>query len=60
VGRDGVPPLPLINSGPSTGQRPLHAASYEQMKLDEAQRKRKKKVRFNFITWDLFLFCWEL
>lgn len=47
-------------TGPSTGRRPLHAASYEQMKLDEAQRKRKKKVRFNFITWDLFLFCREL
>ena len=43
MGRDGVPPLPLINSGPSTGWRLLHAVSYEQVKVDEAQRKREKK-----------------
>ena len=38
------------------GVRPPHVAPYEQVKLDEAQRKRKKKKRLDFITQILFLF----
>ena len=48
------------------GARPLHVAPGEHLKLDKAQRKRKKKkVRFYFITQIVFLFpviinglCW--
>lgn len=38
------------------GARPLHVAPNEHRKLDKARWKRKKKVRFYFITQILFLF----
>lgn len=53
-------PFVVGNSGLKGRARPLHAAACEQVRLDQAQRKRKNK-RLDFITWILFLFprnCW--
>ena len=58
----GGPPPPSWSAGAAFSlseaprARPLLAAPCEQVKLDEAQRKRNKKVRLYFITHILFLF----